>query len=512
VTGTLRRGTASEDQPAIEEPTVDLRPGIAHRRASDPDPRWGPETAALLRRTADLALDYLETLPDRHVAPTATLDELRARLGGELNAEPEDPVAVIEAMGRESDGGVMASAGPRFFGFVIGGSLPAALAADWLATAWDQNAGLFATGPAAAVAEETAARWLLELFGLPGSASVGFTTGCQMSHVVCLAAARRGVLLAAGWDVDSDGLAGAPPVTVIVGGEVHVTVPIALQILGLGSQRVVRTAVDGQGRMDPSSLREILSTVEGPTIVCAQSGNVNTGAFDPLDAIADAISGRPATWLHVDGAFGLWAAVVPGMRHLLNGAERADSWSTDAHKWLNVPYDSGIAIVRDPQLHRAAVMLSAAYLIQSHGETRDNSDWVTEFSRRARGWPVYAALRSLGSEGVTALVERCCRLARRMAAGLAVADGVIILNDVVLNQVLVRFGDDDGLTRDVVRRLQEDGTAWTSGSTWHGMAVMRLSVSNWSTTDRDIDLTVDAILRCWEAAGADHRNGTETAR
>jgi glutamate/tyrosine decarboxylase-like PLP-dependent enzyme len=312
--------------------------------------------------------------------------------------------------------------------------------------------------------------------------------------------------------VDSDGLGGAPPVTVIVGGEVHVTVPIALQILGLGSQRVVRTAVDSQGRMDPSSLREILATIEGPTIVCAQSGNVNTGAFDPLDAIADAISGRPATWLHVDGAFGLWAAVVPGMRDLLKGAERADSWATDAHKWLNVPYDSGIAIVRDPELHRAAVMLGAAYLIQSHGETRDNSDWVTEFSRRARGWPVYAALRSLGSDGVTGLVERCCRLARRMAAGLAVAAGVEILNGVVLNQVLVRFGDDDELTRDVVRRLQEDGTAWTSGSTWHGLAVMRLSVSNWSTTEHDIDLTVDAILRCWEAARSGHRNGTETAR
>ncbi len=466
------------------------------------DQRWGDEVAALLRETAETAIDYLSGLPDRRVTPTATTAELRARFGGDLPAGPEEPRSVLRAIARDADAGVIASAGPRFFGFVIGGSLPAALAVDWLVSTWDQDAGLSVIGPAAAVAEETAARWLLDLFGLPDTCSVGFVTGCQMAHVTCLAAARRGVLLHHGWDVDARGLQGAPTVNVVVGGEVHITVPIALQILGLGSENVFRTAVDGQGRMDVASLREILKGCAGPTIVCAQAGNVNSGAFDPLEEVADAVGERPATWLHVDGAFGLWAATVPELRPLVRGLERADSWATDGHKWLNVPYDSGIAIVRHPAVHRAAVMLNAAYLVQSQGETRDPSDWAPEFSRRARGWPVYAALRSLGRSGVTDMVEGGCALARRMAAGLAAAHGVAILNDVVLNQVLVRFGDDDALTRDVVRRLQEDGTAWTSGSVWHGMAVMRLSVSNWSTTEHDIDLTVAAILHCWEAARA----------
>ncbi|CAN5785457.1 aminotransferase class V-fold PLP-dependent enzyme [soil metagenome] len=466
------------------------------------DDRWGDETATLLRRTSELASEFLAGLPERRVPARATLEELRASLSFDLPAAGEPAHQVIEALARDGDPGVMASAGPRFFGFVIGGSLPAALAADWLVSTWDQNAGLYVPGPSLAVAEETAARWLLELLGLPPTASVGLTTGCQMSHFVALASARRAVLLREGWDVEAQGLNGAPEVHVVGGGEAHITISIALQTLGLGAGRMKRAAADGQGRMRPDALREVLATCEGPTIVCAQSGNVNTGAFDPLDEIADIVAERPNAWLHVDGASGLWAAASPDLRHLVRGAERADSWASDSHKWLNVPYDSGIVAVADPAAHRASMMMNAAYLMQRDGDERDPSDWVPEFSRRGRGLAVYAALRSLGRDGVRDLIERCCRLARRMAGGLAAAPDVEVLNEVVLNQVLVRFGDDDALTREVVRRVQADGTCWLSGSVWQGRAVMRISVSNWSTTEADADLSTDAILRCWAAARA----------
>jgi glutamate/tyrosine decarboxylase-like PLP-dependent enzyme len=463
------------------------------------DERWGDETQELLRRTAEMAIDYLRTLQDRPVRPDATLEELRQTLGGPLPEDGEAAGDVIETLVRRADPGIMASSGPRFFGFVIGGALPAAVAADWMTSAWDTNAGLYVLGPALSVVEETAAGWLLDLFGLPSSASVGFTTGCQMSNFVGLAAGRRAVLLQHGWDVERDGLQGAPEVTVVAGDEVHVTVPIALQMLGLGSSRLRRAAADDQGRMRPGALRDLLATIDGPIIVSAQLGNVNTGAFDPIDEIADIVRERRDSWLHVDGAFGLWAATSPELRHHVRGLEKADSWATDAHKWLNVPYDSGIVIVRDPEAHRAAMMMQAGYLIPAPGDERDPADWVPEFSRRARGWAVYAALRSLGRGGVTDLVDRCCRLARRMADGLKGTNGVEILNEVALNQVLVRFGGDDALTRDVVRRVQEEGTCWLSGSTWHGHAVMRISVSNWSTTDDDADRSIDAILRCWSA-------------
>jgi glutamate/tyrosine decarboxylase-like PLP-dependent enzyme len=472
------------------------------------DRRWGDETASLLRRTAELAIEDLRGLPERPVRESASLDELRFTLSIDLPdgpAQPAELTALIERIHADAERGVVASAGPRYYGFVIGGSLPAALAMDWLVSTWDQDAYLYVMGPSASVAEETAARWLLDLLGLPGSASVGFTTGCQMAHVVCLAAARRGVLLRAGWDVERQGLNGAPPITVILGGEAHVTVPIALQLLGLGTDGIVHTAVDGQGRMDVDSLRTELATIEGPVIVCAQAGNVNTGAFDPIDAIADVTAAHPGAWLHVDGAFGLWARVVPELAPLTNGIERADSWATDAHKWLNVPYDCGVAIVREPSLHHDAVLLSASYLPPSAGGERDNSDWVTESSRRARGFPVYAALRSLGRRGLTEMVDRCCALARRLASRVRTAHGVAVLNDVVLNQVLLRFGDDDALTQAVVKRFQQDGVGWAGGSTWHGMAVMRFSVSNWSTTEADIDRTADAILSAWEAIRGNRR-------
>lgn len=464
------------------------------------DDRWGGETARLLSRTSDLAIGFLEDLPERPVAPRASLAELRASLGGDLADEGLPAREVIETLAREADPGVIASAGPRFFGFVIGGSLPAALAADWLTSAWDQNAGLYAIGASLSVVEETAARWLLDLLGLPPAASVGFTTGCQMAHVTALAAARRAVLMRAGWDVDRDGLQGAPELYVVAGEEAHVTIPIAAQLLGLGSGRLKRAAADAQGRMLPEALRELLATCDGPTIVCAQSGNVNTGAFDPIDEIADVVRERRDAWLHVDGAFGLWAAASDDLRHLVRGVERADSWAADSHKWLNVPYDSGIAIVSDAAAHRAAMMLGAAYLMPASDDRRDPADWVPEFSRRARGFTVYAALRALGRRGVADLVDRCCALARRMAERLAVEPGVAVLNDVVLNQVLVRFADDDAVTRDVVRRVQDDGTCWLSGSTWQGTAVMRISVSNWATTVDDADRSADAILRCFDAA------------
>jgi glutamate/tyrosine decarboxylase-like PLP-dependent enzyme len=410
---------------------------------------------------------------------------------------------VVERLAAAAEPGIVASAGPRYFGFVVGGSLPAALAADWLVTAWDQDAGLFVLGPAAAVAEDVAAEWVLDLLGLPRAASVGFVTGGQMANFTGLAAGRHAVLAAAGWDVEADGLAGAPPVTVLVGEEAHVTILSSLRMLGLGARRVVAVAADGQGRMRPDALAEALRRVEGPAIVCAQAGNVSTGAFDPFPEIVSLAHARGA-WVHVDGAFGLWAAATPGRRALLRGVEEADSWGTDAHKWLNVPYDSGIAIVRDPAAHRAPLTLRAAYLARVEGE-REASDWVPESSRRARGVPVYAALRSLGRRGVSDLVERCCALASRMAARLAAAPGVRILNEVVLNQVLVRFepaggGDGDAFTRAVIARVQQDGVCWMGGTRWHGLDAMRVSVSNWATTEADIDRSADAVLAAVRSA------------
>jgi len=462
----------------------------------------------LLSRTAALAEQFLASLRERPVGATATREGLAARLGGALPAQGQAPLEVVEGLAAAAnDGGLIASAGPRYFGFVIGGSVPAALAADWLVSAWDQDAGLYACGPAAAVVEDVAAGWLLDLFGLPASASVGFVTGGQMANFTGIAAGRHAVLARAGYDVEEDGLRGAPPVHVVVGAEAHVTILTSLRLLGLGSGRAVRVAADGQGRMQVEALRRTLASLDGPTIVCAQAGNVNTGAFDPVGEISDLAHERGA-WVHVDGAFGLWAAIAPARAHLFRGVERADSWATDGHKWLNVPYDSGIAIVRDRVAHKAAMTGRAAYLVQSDGAERDPQDWTPEFSRRARGFPVYAALRSLGREGVTALVERCCRLATHMAdrlrAGAAGAGvEVRILNEVVLNQVLVRFepkgGDAGAFTRAVVARVQREGTCWMAGTRWHELDAMRISISNWSTTEEDIDRSARAILACARA-------------
>jgi glutamate/tyrosine decarboxylase-like PLP-dependent enzyme len=458
----------------------------------------------LLEHAHRHARSYLDTLDERRVPGTRTLEELRASLGGPLPEHGEPAPAVLDVVAREGTAAAIASGGPRFFGFVIGGSLPVALAADWLTSTWDQNSGLYVIGPAAAVMEETAARWLVDMYGLPPRSSVGFVTGGQMANFTCLAAARHEVLGRAGWDVESRGLIGAPPVHVVTHQDTHVTIYAALRLLGLGvPPPEARVASDAQGRVRIDDLARTLDALPpGPTIVCVQAGNVNSGSCDAIDAAAD-LCARRGAWLHVDGAFGLWAAAVPSLRHLVPGIERADSWAVDAHKWLNVPYDCGIAVCAHPHAHRAAMTSTAAYLIPSDGDARDGVDWAPEFSRRARGITVYAALRTLGRDGVVDLVERGCRMARRFAEGLGSQRRARVLNDVVLNQVLVRFDADDATdvaagdarTRAIVSAVQQDGTCWMSGTDWHGLAAMRISVSNWSTTEGDVDRAVAAILR-----------------
>jgi glutamate/tyrosine decarboxylase-like PLP-dependent enzyme len=473
----------------------------------------------LLHRTARIANEFLDELSNRPVSQPVDLEALRTALGGAMPAGPSDAQTVIESLARDAEPGIVGSAGPRYFGFVVGGGVPAALAADWLASAWDQNNGLYALSPAAAVVEEVAGSWLIDLFGLPGGSSVGFTTGATMASFTALAAGRHRVLERAGWNVEDDGYVGAPVIEVVVGDEAHVTIFASLQMLGLGRARVHRVAADGQGRMRPEALRETLAALDGPILVCAQAGNVNTGAFDPLPEIVEAVRSKSNAWLHVDGAFGLWAAVVPALRDRVAGLAGADSWTTDAHKWLNVPYDSGIVICGDPAAHHIAMALGASYYVVAEGGQRDSMNFVPESSRRARGFAIYAALRSLGRSGLSDMIDRCCTLARRMADTLRGATGVTILNDVVLNQVLVRFspprggagdgaaadGDataSDDFTRRVIAAVQADGTCWLGGTTWHGMAAMRISVSNWSTTDADIDLSAAAILRCASEVGS----------
>lgn len=447
------------------------------------------EERSLLRRTAELAADFLDTLDEGPVWPPASIDELRTELGGPLPEAPSESLAVVEELARAAGPGVVGMQSGRYFGFVIGGSLPAALAADWLASAWDQKAGLVVGGPAAAVVEEVVGDWLKDLLLLPKEASFALVTGCQMAHTTCLAAARHGVLARTGWDVERDGLTGAPRVRVLAGAKRHTTIDRSLRLLGLGTSAVVEIPADDQGRMQVDDLAEAVLSSDGPTIVCAQAGEVNTGSFDELEPIADLVEGTGA-WLHVDGAFGLWAAASPRLRGLVAGAEHADSWATDAHKWLNVPYDCGIAFVADPEPHRAAMAVRAAYLVQD-ADARDQMDWTPEFSRRARGFAVYAALRSLGRSGVAEMVERSCARARQFAEGIVEFDGCEVLNDVVLNQVLFRFADDEA-TNAVLGDVQASGEAWMAGTTWDGRAAIRLSVSNWRTSARDIERTLDA--------------------
>jgi glutamate/tyrosine decarboxylase-like PLP-dependent enzyme len=453
------------------------------------DPRYAVLDAAMSH-----AHDYLGELRSRSVDPDARIDELRSTLGRPLTDEGVDPLTVIDDLVRDADPGLVASGGPRYFGFVVGGALPVAVAADWLVSAWDQNAVGYTLSPALSVAEETAGGWVRELLGLPSTCSIGFVTGGQMANFTCLAAARNAVLLDAGWDVEGDGLAGAPPLRVFAGEEVHMTIKVACRMLGLGANRVRLVPADDQGRMSPAELALALAEHDGPAIVCTQAGEINTGAFDPLAEIIDVCHARGA-WCHIDGAFGLWAAASPGRRRLLDGYEHADSWATDAHKWLNVPFDCGIAAVADRHAHQAATAPSKMACLPSHCDDIPwGSDWTPELSRRARGVPLYAALRALGRSGVAAMIDRCCDHAERMAARLRQADGVEVLNDVVLNQVLVRFADDDAVTAAVIDRVQRDGTCYPSASTFRGRAAMRISIVGWQTTAHDIDRSAEAIL------------------
>ncbi|MCU7727055.1 aminotransferase class V-fold PLP-dependent enzyme [Actinoplanes sp. KI2] len=453
-----------------------------------------PEWKEVLDEAGRYAVRYLEGLPARPVGSNATLESLRAALDLPLPAQGTDPREVIAELARHADPGVVASSSGRFFGFVIGGATPAALAADWLTSVWDQNAGLYVLGPAAAVVEDVAARWLATLLGLPAGVSAGFVTGAQMANLTGLAIGLGSVLGRAGWNVAADGLWGAPRVRVLAGQGRHGTIDRALRFLGAGTGSIVEVGMDDQGRMRPAELRTALAAGSGPAIVCAQAGNVNSGAFDPVGEICD-LAHADGAWVHVDGAFGLWAAASPRLRHLVAGVERADSWATDAHKWLNVPYDSGLVFCADPVAHRTAMGTRAGYLIHGAEGERDALDYGPEHSRRARGFAVYAAIRALGSDGVADLVERCCDLAARFAERLTASGRATILGEVVLNQVLVRFADDH-VTRSVIEKVQREGTCWMSGTTWRGQAAMRISVSNWSTTPQDVDRSVAAILRC----------------
>ena len=435
-------------------------------------------------------LDWLSSLEDRPVPPQASIEEVTKALGVALPENGSDPAEVVDLLAGACEPGLTAMGSGRFFGFVIGGTHPAALAADWLVSAWDQNCGLRRLTPAHSAVEDVTSAWLLDLLGLPSESAVGFVTGATMANFTGLAAGRDAVLRRAGWDVAERGLNGGPRVRVLVGAERHDTVDLALRYLGLGSPEPVQ--VDGQGRLSADALQQALSEgTDGPTMVVLQAGNVHSGGFDPF---ADAITAAHAhgAWVHVDGAFGLWAAASPSYRHLVMGYQEADSWTTDAHKTLNVPYDSGLVIVRDAAALRAAMGMHGAYLI--HDELGEPFDKVPEISRRGRAFPVWAVLRSLGRSGVAELVERLCRHASAFAAGLDDIEGATVLNDVEFTQVCATFGSDQR-TEEVVRRLLADGTAWMSGSTWQNRSVLRISVSNWSTTENDVQRSLDAVRK-----------------
>jgi glutamate/tyrosine decarboxylase-like PLP-dependent enzyme len=455
----------------------------------------------VVNAAARVSLAYLQSLPERRVHPRTDPEPIRAAIVTDMPQHGEAPEAVVEALAGELDPFITAHASGRYFGFVIGGLHPAAFGAEVLIAAWDQNAGLHSPTPGVAVVEDTAARWIVELLRLPAEASVGFVTSGQMATFTCLAAARHRVLREwSGWDVEADGLQGAPAVHVVAKTERHGTVPRALRFLGLGESRIVEVGSDGQARMDIDALRIALEGLTGPTIVCVEAGNVNTGSFDRFTDVAAVVAehrdrGNP-TWVHVDGAVGLWARAVDD--RLTTGIELMESWSTDAHKLLNVAYDSGIAICRDRDAHRGAMSTLAAYLVHGDGDVRDAMDWNPEHSRRARGVAVYAVLRSLGVEGVVDLVQRSVALARRFAEHLGASGVAEIVNDVAFNQVLVRWihpeGDHDGLTERVVQRVRDGGVAYFSATTWNGRRLMRISVSDWATDESDVDRAVAALL------------------
>jgi len=464
-------------------------------------PTETPERAALTR-AAEHALAWIEGLYGRSVATTATLDEMRARLDRPLQDRGVDAVRVIDDLVADVAGGILGSQSGRFFGWVIGGGVPSAMAADWLTTAWDQNAGIHACGPAASVVEEVAAGWLKDLFGLPAECSVGFVTGTQMAHSTCLAAARHAVLRDRGWDVERQGLAGSPPIRILANAERHGSVDRAVRLMGLGSDNIVALATDDSGRVLPETLGAALGGASQPTIVVLQAGELNRAGFDPFEALAP-MARAAGAWTHVDGAFGLWARTTPLHRDLARGIELCDSWTTDAHKYLNVPYDSGLAFIRDAEAHRAAMTLSTSYL-PAGGAARDQIDWNPEFSRRARGFPIYAALRELGRDGVAGLVDRTCRHAQALVAGIGALPGAEIVAPSGLNQGLVRFlspaagageADHDARTDQVIAAINASGEAFFGGVTFRGRRCMRISACNWRTSEADVARTIEAVER-----------------
>ncbi|MBF0548413.1 MAG: aspartate aminotransferase family protein [Candidatus Riflebacteria bacterium] len=455
---------------------------------------------ASLYSVADKAADYLESLGTRQVCSTSTSEELFRRLDRPFPEDGSPAELVISELVNDVERGLVASVGPRYFGFVVGGATRASLMADWLTSAWDQNAQVYATSPAAAATEAIVARWVVELLGLPTQSSVGFVTGCQMANFTALASARNTVLERAGWNLNKHGLFGAPPISVFMSECGHSTVRSALHMIGIGSGQIREIPSDSEGRMNLQSLQEEIRRATGqPMIISLQAGNVNSGAFEPIAAVADLVRSENA-WIHVDGAFGLWTAVSPELRIRLEGLERADSWATDAHKWLNVPYDSGIVIVKNPAQHRTLKTSRCAYAGEEFEDKRDGSTWVPENSRRARAFVLYAVLRELGRTGVRAIVERCCMLARTFALGATKLPGAKVLNEVVLNQVLLEFSSstvNDGETfhRAIAAQIQLEGKCWLGATTWQGKAALRVSICNWLTTEEDISILLETLGR-----------------
>jgi glutamate/tyrosine decarboxylase-like PLP-dependent enzyme len=453
---------------------------------------------AAMMRAAQAAIDYRRRIATAETTPAATYAEILPAFDAPVPEQGGEADAIIAELIERATPGVRASTGPRFYGWVIGSSHPTGVAADWLTAAWGQNAGNIVAAPAASAVEAVAARWLLELLGLPAEASVGFVTGATVANFVCLAAARSEVLRRVGWDVEADGMFGAPPIEVLIGADAHATVFSGLKYLGLGARRVTTIATDGAGRMLPDAFEAALKAASGPVIAIAQAGQINSGVSDPFAAIAP-MARAAGAWLHVDGAFGLWAQASPRHAHLTQGVELADSWATDGHKWLQTPYDSGFAIVRDAEAHRRAMAISASYLPPAEGAERDPSAYVPELSRRARGFAAWAMIRQLGRTGITEMVERCCRIASRIADRVADEPGIALVLAPELNQVMFRFGDSDAATIAAVQRVQDDGIAWIGGAEWRGQWVMRLSVSSSATTEADADITGAAIVSAWRA-------------
>ena len=480
------------------------RPAVPHEEMSGSDV-WSHEHETMLRQAAELALNFRRSLGDAPQRPAKTLSDLRQAFAASL-PEQGSGVAAVEELAALAEPGLAAMAGPRFFGWVIGASHPVGVAADWLTSAWGQNCGGHSMVPAAAACEEVAASWLLDLLDLPRSCSVGFATGATMANLTCLAAARGEVLRRVGWDVEANGLFGAPQIRVIIGEEAHASVFSTLQLLGLGRNRVLHVSTDAMGRMRIEDFEKAIGAGEEPTIVIAQAGHINSGAFDPVGQMAK-IAHRRNAWVHVDGAFGLWARACPETAPLAIGVETADSWATDGHKWLQLPYDCGFAIVRDTEAHRRAMSITASYLPTVGAGDRNPSHYVPELSRRARGFAAWAVIRALGRQGISQMVAHHCRLARRMAQALRAEPGIRVPNDVALNQIAVRFGgdepSDDMLTRAVIDRVQTEGICFAAGAQWKGLWIMRLSVISGGTSEQDADRSVAAIIGAWRAIQAE---------